>query len=244
MQPDILASAPRCGARTRGGTPCRSPAVHGRARCRMHGGARGSGAPRGNRNAFRHGARSGRMAEIARYLRMTSLRLRLAGQVLRTGTLRLPSLPLASFPRKRESTEPGRSWLDVPPSMESRFRGNDEQERRLSTFGPASQDERVMRIGTGHPASETHRFGRSTPCTRKSGTAPAKEILPRRQPGLAPYGEKPQGRGDFAGLSSSHLPRRRRRLICPHIGPEPAGGCERVPERRRGMSPASAAMGR
>ena len=69
-EPQILASAPRCGARTRAGAPCRSPAVGGQARCRMHGG-KGSGAPRGNRNAFRHGARSGRMAEIARYLRLT-----------------------------------------------------------------------------------------------------------------------------------------------------------------------------
>ena len=40
-------AAPRCGARTRAGTPCKAPAVRGRKRCRMHGGARGSGAPRG-----------------------------------------------------------------------------------------------------------------------------------------------------------------------------------------------------
>ena len=45
----------RCGARTRSGTPCRSPAVHGKRRCRMHGGAAGSGAPIGNTNARRHG---------------------------------------------------------------------------------------------------------------------------------------------------------------------------------------------
>ena len=30
--------APQCGARTRSGKPCRSPAVHGKRRCRMHGG--------------------------------------------------------------------------------------------------------------------------------------------------------------------------------------------------------------
>ena len=48
-------AAPRCGARTRRGTPCEAPAVRGRRRCRMHGGARGSGAPVGNRNAWRHG---------------------------------------------------------------------------------------------------------------------------------------------------------------------------------------------
>lgn len=54
-EPDALASAPRCGARTRAGTPCRAPAVTGRRRCRLHGGAAVSGAPRGNTNALKHG---------------------------------------------------------------------------------------------------------------------------------------------------------------------------------------------
>ena len=45
----------RCGAKTRQGTACQAPAVSGKARCRMHGGAKGSGAPLGNRNALRHG---------------------------------------------------------------------------------------------------------------------------------------------------------------------------------------------
>lgn len=70
IQPAILASAPRCGARTRAGHPCRSPAVKGNARCRMHGGS-GSGAPRGNRNALKHGWYSGRVRAIVRYLRAT-----------------------------------------------------------------------------------------------------------------------------------------------------------------------------
>jgi hypothetical protein len=47
--------APRCGARTRAGNACLSPAVHGKKRCRMHGGARGSGAPIGSQNAMKHG---------------------------------------------------------------------------------------------------------------------------------------------------------------------------------------------
>ena len=47
--------APRCGARTRMGRPCAAPAVKGRARCRMHGGALGSGAPKGNQNALKKG---------------------------------------------------------------------------------------------------------------------------------------------------------------------------------------------
>jgi hypothetical protein len=50
--------APRCGAKTRRGTPCQSPMVRDRKRCRMHGGAYGSGAPKGNRNAWKHGLRS------------------------------------------------------------------------------------------------------------------------------------------------------------------------------------------
>lgn len=50
-----MQSSARCGARTRSGTPCRAPALHGKARCRMHGGARRSGAPKGNRNARTHG---------------------------------------------------------------------------------------------------------------------------------------------------------------------------------------------
>jgi hypothetical protein len=50
----MLASS-RCGAKTRSGGACRSPAVHGKKRCRMHGGSPGSGAPRANRNARKHG---------------------------------------------------------------------------------------------------------------------------------------------------------------------------------------------
>ncbi|WP_461330103.1 HGGxSTG domain-containing protein [Bradyrhizobium diazoefficiens] len=46
-----MRTSPRCGARTRDGSPCRAPAAHGKTRCRMHGGALGSGAPKGNQNA-------------------------------------------------------------------------------------------------------------------------------------------------------------------------------------------------
>jgi uncharacterized protein YjcR len=50
----MLASQ-RCGAKIRSGGSCRSPAVRGKKRCRMHGGAPGSGAPRANQNARQHG---------------------------------------------------------------------------------------------------------------------------------------------------------------------------------------------
>ena len=50
----MLASL-RCGAKTRTSGACRSPAVRGKRRCRMHGDAPGSGAPKANRNACTHG---------------------------------------------------------------------------------------------------------------------------------------------------------------------------------------------
>ena len=87
MQPQILANAPRCGARTRSGAPCRSPAVHGNRRCRMHGG-KGSGAPRGNRNAWKHGLRSAShiawKRSVVLYLRATEHVLRAAHLLFRT----------------------------------------------------------------------------------------------------------------------------------------------------------------
>ncbi|MDP3074200.1 HGGxSTG domain-containing protein [Bradyrhizobium sp.] len=49
----------RCGAKIRSGGACRAHVVHGKKRCRMHGGAPGSGAPRGNRNARKHGLFTG-----------------------------------------------------------------------------------------------------------------------------------------------------------------------------------------
>ena len=40
QEPPALRDARRCGARTRSGSPCGSPIVNGKKRCRMHGGLR------------------------------------------------------------------------------------------------------------------------------------------------------------------------------------------------------------
>ncbi|MEX2453669.1 MAG: HGGxSTG domain-containing protein [Rhodospirillaceae bacterium] len=86
-----LRAAPRCGARTRRGAPCRSPAVRGRARCRMHGGAAGAGGQPGNRNAHKDGfhaaaARAGRRAMNGFIAEMTAAVARLeAGETGETG---------------------------------------------------------------------------------------------------------------------------------------------------------------
>lgn len=49
-------SARQCGAKTRSGKPCQSPGM-ANGRCRMHGGP-STGAPKGNRNAWKHGGYS------------------------------------------------------------------------------------------------------------------------------------------------------------------------------------------
>ncbi len=64
-----MRASPRCGARTRQGTPCQAPAVRGKARCRMHGGAKGTGAPIGNTNALKHGMYTRAALEEQRALR-------------------------------------------------------------------------------------------------------------------------------------------------------------------------------
>jgi hypothetical protein len=71
--PSRMNRAPRCHARTRCGMPCRQPAVSGKARCRMHGGAESSGGQPGNHNALKHGRYTAeaiaRRREVAALLR-------------------------------------------------------------------------------------------------------------------------------------------------------------------------------
>ena len=64
-----LRRAPRCGARTRVGTACQSPALRGRKRCRLHGGL-SPGAPRGPKNGnYKNGNWTADAIEERRWLR-------------------------------------------------------------------------------------------------------------------------------------------------------------------------------
>jgi glucans biosynthesis protein len=55
----------RCHARSkRSGLRCQAPAVQGSSVCRMHGA--GGGAPRGNRNALKHGLYTAKAIEMRR----------------------------------------------------------------------------------------------------------------------------------------------------------------------------------
>ena len=64
-----MRTSPRCGAKTRKGTPCQAPALSGKARCRMHGGAAGSGAPKGNQNALKHGLYTKEALAVRKHVR-------------------------------------------------------------------------------------------------------------------------------------------------------------------------------
>ncbi|MBO1903998.1 HGGxSTG domain-containing protein [Microvirga sp. 3-52] len=50
----------QCGAKTRLGEPCKRSPAPGKVRCRLHGGAPGSGAPKGERNGNWKGGRYSR----------------------------------------------------------------------------------------------------------------------------------------------------------------------------------------
>lgn len=72
------APADSCGARRRDGSSCPRPPVEGRRRCRSHGCAPRAGAPKGNRNALKHGcftakemAKDRRISEFIRECRET-----------------------------------------------------------------------------------------------------------------------------------------------------------------------------
>jgi uncharacterized protein YjcR len=72
-----MRQALRCHAKSkRSGSPCQAPAMRGHNVCRMHGA--GGGAPKGNRNALKHGgftaeglAQKGQISALARMARET-----------------------------------------------------------------------------------------------------------------------------------------------------------------------------
>jgi len=59
----------RCGAKTRQGTPCQSPAVRNRLRCRMHGG-KNNGAPVNNSNALKNGFTTKEAKQLRKAVKM------------------------------------------------------------------------------------------------------------------------------------------------------------------------------
>ncbi len=99
--------APRCGAKTRAGCPCRAPAVHGKQRCRMHGGR--STGPRTEHGLVRlraartiHGQYSAEARAQTRY----SLTLLRRGRVGNDAVRYLDWLPPEFFARLQQMPPP------------------------------------------------------------------------------------------------------------------------------------------
>jgi hypothetical protein len=96
-EPLPLREAPRCGANTRSGKQCRSPAVGGKQRCRMHGGARGSGGPCGDRNGnYRHGRYSKEHEAKVQPLRQFMSESKELTRMLRSPSDRRAAVPAAA----------------------------------------------------------------------------------------------------------------------------------------------------
>lgn len=67
-----FSKAPRCGAKSkRNNKPCKNPAVKDKKRCRLHGGAAGSGARHGNINALKHGESTAEAKAFKQEIRQT-----------------------------------------------------------------------------------------------------------------------------------------------------------------------------
>jgi len=153
-----LRASPRCCACTRRGTACAAPAVRGRTRCRMHGGAAGSGAPRGNRNALKDGyhtaaARTRRRALNAFIRAMTAAVARLereAGDRAVTG-----ANPLHSPGRQAGGPGRLRGLMRVRTGSPAQGRGREIGEGRgsipLHPFGYAGHVNPFGYAGHVHP---------------------------------------------------------------------------------------------
>lgn len=61
--------SPRCGAKTRQNTACKSPSIRNKQRCRMHGG-KCRGAPIGNQYAIKNGFNTGKARELRKSVRV------------------------------------------------------------------------------------------------------------------------------------------------------------------------------
>jgi hypothetical protein len=85
-----MQASQRCDAKTRAGSTCRAPAVRSRMRCRMHGGATGSGAPFGNGNALKHGFFTNEAVHERKFVRTV---LQESGKLLNELEAELPTSP-------------------------------------------------------------------------------------------------------------------------------------------------------
>jgi hypothetical protein len=118
--------APRCGARTRLGCPCRGPAVHGGLRCRMHGGRStgprtSAGLARSRTARLTHGTYSAETRADMRYQITLQRRTRVFLAVMHC----LDRLPATLASRVLDAPE-----LAIPPRPTHRLSAREDQALR------------------------------------------------------------------------------------------------------------------
>lgn len=86
--------SPRCGAKTRKGSPCQAGAMRN-GRCRMHGG-KSTGAPKGNSNALKHGRYTAQAVEWRR--RLAALRHSIVDLIERASFIAFLALTMCLVP--------------------------------------------------------------------------------------------------------------------------------------------------
>jgi len=108
---DPMQASPRCGARTRNGETCRAPALRGKLRCRMHGGAWGSGAPFGNGNAVKHGYFTSEAIEERKFVRTVLIEAETFLRKLPAGSLSNGNPDVSGTPHSAAGTDSPRPHL-------------------------------------------------------------------------------------------------------------------------------------
>ena len=168
-----LGLAPRCGARTRAGCPCRAPAIRGKLRCRMHGGR--STGPRTAKGLARlraahtiHGCYTAEARAQNRKILTQAGRNRIALEAIRRRDRLLPELVarLNSLPAGTDATALANRRPDPrtgsgssagrggePRTMEARYRS------RPAGHTPRGRDNSRRTGQRGHRPDKT-------PCTR------------------------------------------------------------------------------
>jgi len=144
--------ASRCHAKSKqSGLQCRAPAVRGHSVCRMHGA--GGGAPKGNRNALKHGASTAETIalrkEIVALARMARETLPRSGRAMRNGSRSLAEWPDLVRPLAFAQTEAAEAAEAEEARREhrpSRWFG-DGRRARWSESGRAMRHEEVQRRG-------------------------------------------------------------------------------------------------
>jgi hypothetical protein len=196
-----LAKARRCGAKTRAGHPCRQAAVKGRTRCRMHGGAKGSGGPRGNRISSTGSIRTRPNLFIEPCEQRLGRSKRSSTNVNRLGRIERPPVktsydatPPPEIGRGRDCyCEGGRSragWkgerFESPSGMNAAYLAklNPQQRRAVEHGGPSLLDATALLIiaGAGSGKTNTLDAPRRAPDRRRDRptTHHVADLLPTR----------------------------------------------------------------